>query len=93
MLTVGRTSQMSTEFHVGQEAAQSSGRPEGNADADLRQEGRQGNDGEEASGQTAAEVRSHLATPDGRYFVVRGRLWRMANSGLDEGQTSRSSGG
>jgi hypothetical protein len=23
-------------------------------------------------------------TPDGRYFVVRGRLWRIANSGLDE---------
>ena len=22
-------------------------------------------------------------TPDGRYFVVRGRLWRMANPGLD----------
>jgi hypothetical protein len=25
----------------------------------------------------------HLVTPDGRYFVVRGRLWRMANPGLD----------
>jgi hypothetical protein len=23
-------------------------------------------------------------TLDGRYFVVRGRLWRMANPGLDE---------
>ncbi|MEH6952624.1 hypothetical protein V4R08_15090 [Nitrobacter sp. NHB1] len=23
-------------------------------------------------------------TPDGRYFVVRGRLWRMANPSLDE---------
>jgi hypothetical protein len=23
-------------------------------------------------------------TPDGRYFVVRGRLWRMANPKLDE---------
>lgn len=22
-------------------------------------------------------------TPDGRYFVVRGRLWRMSNPGLD----------
>jgi hypothetical protein len=22
-------------------------------------------------------------TPDGRYFVVRGRLWRMANPALD----------
>ena len=26
----------------------------------------------------------HPVTPDGRYFVVRGRLWRMANLGLDE---------
>ena len=23
-------------------------------------------------------------TPDGRYFVVRGRLWRMSNPGLPE---------
>jgi hypothetical protein len=23
-------------------------------------------------------------TPDGRYFVVRGRLWRTANPGLDD---------
>jgi hypothetical protein len=26
----------------------------------------------------------HPVTPDGRYFVVRGRLWRMTNPGLDE---------
>jgi hypothetical protein len=26
----------------------------------------------------------HPATPDGRYFVVRGRLWRMAKPNLDE---------
>lgn len=26
----------------------------------------------------------HPVTPDGSYFVVRGRLWRMANPGLDE---------
>jgi hypothetical protein len=25
----------------------------------------------------------HPVTPDGRYFVVRGRLWRMANPRLD----------
>ncbi|WP_201263191.1 hypothetical protein [Bradyrhizobium canariense] len=25
-------------------------------------------------------------TPDGRYFVVRGRLWRMANPGLGEAE-------
>jgi hypothetical protein len=27
---------------------------------------------------------THPVTPDGRYFVVRGRLWRMANPGLDD---------
>lgn len=26
----------------------------------------------------------HPVTPDGRYFVVRGRLWRMAKPGLAE---------
>jgi hypothetical protein len=26
----------------------------------------------------------HPVTPDGRYFVVRGRLWRMANPDLGE---------
>jgi hypothetical protein len=26
----------------------------------------------------------HPVTPDGRYFVVRGRLWRMTNPSLDE---------
>jgi hypothetical protein len=25
-------------------------------------------------------------TPDGRYFVVRGRLWRAANPGLPDGR-------
>ncbi len=31
----------------------------------------------------------HPATPDGRYFVVKGRLWRLANPNLppDEKQT------
>lgn len=28
----------------------------------------------------------HPVTPDGRYFVVRGRLWRMANPELDEAE-------
>jgi hypothetical protein len=28
----------------------------------------------------------HPVTPDGRYFVVRGRLWWMANRGLDEAE-------
>jgi hypothetical protein len=26
----------------------------------------------------------HPVTPDGRYFVVRGRLWRMANPGISD---------
>lgn len=25
---------------------------------------------------------NHPATPDGRYFVVKGRLWRLSNPGL-----------
>lgn len=28
-------------------------------------------------------------TPDGRYFVVRGRLWRMSNPALPENDRSR----
>jgi len=28
-------------------------------------------------------------TPDGRYFVVRGRLWRRSNPALDEGLRQR----
>jgi hypothetical protein len=35
----------------------------------------------------------HPVTPDGRYFVVRGRLWRMANPGLDEAERADSSVG
>lgn len=31
----------------------------------------------------------HPVTPDGRYFVVRGRLWRMADPGLDEDARTR----
>ena len=27
-----------------------------------------------------------LVTPDGRYFVVRGRLWRLSDPGLDAGK-------
>ena len=30
----------------------------------------------------------HSVTPDGRYFVVRGRLWRAANPAVDEGRRS-----
>jgi len=28
-------------------------------------------------------------TPDGRYFVVKGRLWRTSNPGLDPGERQR----
>ena len=31
----------------------------------------------------------HPVTPDGRYFVVRGRLWRMSNPHLAEAERGR----
>jgi hypothetical protein len=31
----------------------------------------------------------HPRTPDGRYFVVRGRLWRLSNPNLDPAQRER----
>ncbi len=31
----------------------------------------------------SAQLRSAPVTPDGRYFVVRGRLWRCSNPELD----------
>lgn len=31
----------------------------------------------------------HPITPDGRYFVVRGRLWRMSDPRLSESDRSR----
>ena len=31
----------------------------------------------------------HPVTPDGRYFVVRGRLWRMTNPDLPEAERAR----
>jgi len=33
---------------------------------------------------TSPQPDGHPVTPDGRYFVVRGRLWRMSDPGLDE---------
>lgn len=39
-------------------------------------------------GRSAARI-DHPATPDGRYFVVRGRLWRLSNPALDEETRSR----
>lgn len=32
--------------------------------------------------QPMPETSSYLITPDGRYFIVRGRLWRMSNPAL-----------
>ena len=31
-------------------------------------------------------IDQHPQTPDGRYFVVRGRLWRLSNPHLDPAQ-------
>ncbi|QJW93294.1 hypothetical protein [Frigoriglobus tundricola] len=31
----------------------------------------------------------HPVTPDGRYFVVRGRLWRMSNPALTDADRAR----
>jgi hypothetical protein len=31
----------------------------------------------------------HPSTPDGRYFVVRGRLWRKSNPALTDGERER----
>lgn len=33
-----------------------------------------------------AQAAKYPETPDGRYFVVRGRLWRMSNPGLGEAE-------
>ena len=35
------------------------------------------------------EAGGHPVTPDGRYFVGRGRLWRMANPGLPADERER----
>lgn len=35
-------------------------------------------------GRAAPDTADHPTTPDGRYFVVRGRLWRKANPDLPE---------
>lgn len=34
-------------------------------------------------------ARSYPTTPDGRYFVVRGRLWRTSNPALDPATRAR----
>lgn len=35
-------------------------------------------------GRTSPDTAGHPTTPDGRYFVVRGRLWRKVNPHLPE---------
>ena len=45
---------------------------------------RRGTDGSDTEAKGAAQP--HPVTPDGRYFVVRGRLWRMADPSLAEGE-------
>ena len=39
--------------------------------------------------EEASAAMRYPVTPDGRYFVVRGRLWRMTNPNLDEAQRTR----
>ncbi|HEV2611041.1 MAG TPA: hypothetical protein VGU61_12300 [Noviherbaspirillum sp.] len=36
-----------------------------------------------------SSVKKYPSTPDGRYFVVRGRLWRSANPALTEEERVR----
>ena len=31
----------------------------------------------------------HPVTPDGRYFVVKGKLWRLSNPGIEPGKRAR----
>jgi hypothetical protein len=38
---------------------------------------------------TPPAPRHHPTTPDGRYFVVRGRLWRCANPTLPDDERAR----
>lgn len=34
--------------------------------------------------QPVSKVKAYLTTPDGRYFLVKGRLWRCTNPNLPE---------
>lgn len=38
------------------------------------------------TGDTRTATPEHPATPDGRYFVVRGRLWRLSNPNLGKAE-------
>lgn len=53
-----------------------------------------GRDGREAAAPAPRSQPGHVGrgypvTPDGRYFVVRGRLWRMANPALAPDERAR----
>lgn len=39
--------------------------------------------------ERASAAAQHPVTPDGRYFVVRGRLWRMADPSLHEARRAQ----
>jgi hypothetical protein len=39
--------------------------------------------------ESATTRADYTPTPDRRYFVVRGRLWRLSNPGLDEKRHQR----
>ena len=74
---------------AGQEVEEVRVWPTGDADAHRRQEASEGNLGEEALRKTTevgVVAIKHPVTMDGRYSVVRGRLWRMADPSLDEAQ-------
>lgn len=41
------------------------------------------------SAAQAQSLNSNPKTPDGRYFVVKGQLWRCSNPALDESERQR----
>lgn len=42
-----------------------------------------------ATSARPARAGGHPVTPDGRYFVVRGRLWRMSDPALPDDERAR----
>jgi hypothetical protein len=49
-------------------------------------DGRPPQPGGTAEGSGPSLIGDYPATPDGRYFVVRGRLWRLSDPGLPPDQ-------
>ena len=59
-------------------------------DATVRRTGRYRPDRGGLAGGAPRRLRlNHPVTPDGRYFVVRGRLWRMTNPAIDPAERAR----